>query len=346
MEARSEAISAPVMPLRSRNPTQQYRGVTSICSVTPRDSTLHNSKDNSIFQSFGKDFKTSKGLQECARRILRLNTLPSQATSKKKPQGDPQHGHPNCTANGRATMNQQHTGGLNCASSATTPSYTAIVTTDGGHVQRGGERIQQQSRPALHVFGHRRSAEKQPSFKTVHFGPDLEHVRYFSNTDKPLTIDTSSSFVSIDPLLDERIINQQVAPSPQWEIFTSNFPDEDSTRKSMDVRVQRVYFSSRRMTLYVLIVAASLDFENSIICRFTRDYWKTVSETSAQYYRAPISRSGQNYYKFVVGIRLFDADELDSSPLFFCVRYIVNGQENWDDNSGVNFEVDFRRKLD
>lgn len=54
----------------------------------------------------------------------------------------------------------------------------------------------------------------------------------------------------------------------------------------------------------------------------------------------------QNHVKFVVGISLFDADGLDSSPLFFYVRYIINGQEYWDDNSGVNFEVDFRRKLD
>ncbi|KNB06193.1 hypothetical protein FOXG_19597 [Fusarium oxysporum f. sp. lycopersici 4287] len=190
MEARSEAIRAPAMSLRSRSPTQRYYGATSVCSITPRDSTLHTSKDNSIFQSFGKDFKISIGLKECARRILRLNTLPSQATSKKKLQGDPQHGHPNCTANERVTLNQ-HTGGLNCASSATTPSCTAIVTTDGGHVQGGGAKIQQQSRPALHVFGHRRSAEKQPLFKTVHFGPDLD-----------------SSFVSKDPLLDERITNQ------------------------------------------------------------------------------------------------------------------------------------------
>ncbi|EXL65503.1 hypothetical protein FOPG_18273 [Fusarium oxysporum f. sp. conglutinans race 2 54008] len=334
------------MPLRSRSATQQYRGVTFICSITQKDSTLHTSKDNNIFQPFGKDFKTSTGLKECARRILRLNALPSQATSKKKPRGDPQHGHANCTANERVTLNEEHTGGLNCASSATTLSYTAIATTDGGHVQRGGEKIQQQSRSALNLFGHRRSAEKQPSFKTVHFGPDLEHVRYFSNADKPLTIDTSPSFVSKNPLLDERITNQQVASSPQWEILTPNFPDDDSIRKSMDVRVQRLYFSSRRMVLYVLIVVANLAFGKSIICRFTRDYWKTVSETPAQYYRAPSSRNGQNYHKFVVGIRLFDVDELDSKPLFFCVRYIVNGQEYWDDNSGVNFEVDFRRKLD
>jgi hypothetical protein len=100
------------------------------------------------------------------------------------------------------------------------------------------------------------------------------------------------------------------------------------------------------MALYVLIVVANLAFEKSIICHFTRDYCKTVSETPAQYYRAPSSRSGQNYYKFVVDIMLFDADELDSTPLFFCVRYIINGQEYWDDNAGVNFEVDFRRKLD
>ncbi|KAK2468769.1 hypothetical protein H9L39_19696 [Fusarium oxysporum f. sp. albedinis] len=308
------------MPLRSRRPTQQYRGVTSICLTTSRDSTLHTSKDNSIFQPFGKDFKTSTDLKECARRILRLNTLPSQPTSKKKPQGDPQHGNPNCTANGRVTLNQQHTGGLSCASSATTLSYAAIVTTDVGSAQSGGEKIQQRSRLALYSLGHRRGAEKQPSFKAVHFSPDLEHVRYFSNADKPLTIDASPPFMSKNPLLDERVTNQQVASSPQWEILTPNFPDDDSTRKSMDVRVQRLYFSSRCMALNVLIVVANLAIENPIICRFTRDYWKTVSETPAQYYRAPSSKNGQNSYKFVTGIRLFDADELDSSRLFFYVQ--------------------------
>ncbi|EXL64604.1 hypothetical protein FOPG_19140 [Fusarium oxysporum f. sp. conglutinans race 2 54008] len=251
MEARSDAISAPAMPLRSRSPTQQYRGVTSICSITEGDSTLHTSKDNGIFQPFGKNFKTFTNLKECARRILRLNTLPPQATSKKKPEGDPHHGHPNCTASERVTLNQQHTGGLNCASPAPTLSVTSIVTTDEGQVQKGGEKIQQQSRPALHLFGDRRSAKKRPSFKTVHFDPNLEHVRYFSNADKPLTIGASPSFVNKNPLSDEQIANQKIASSPQWEIFPPNFRDDDSTRKPMDVRVHRLYFSSRRMALYV-----------------------------------------------------------------------------------------------
>ncbi|KAK7571600.1 hypothetical protein V3481_018811 [Fusarium oxysporum f. sp. vasinfectum] len=58
------------------------------------------------------------------------------------------------------------------------------------------------------------------------------------------------------------------------------------------------------------------------------------------------ARPGQDYNESVYGIGLSGLDGLDSSPLFFSVPYVVNGQECWDNNSEINVVVDFRRPID
>ncbi|KAH6979125.1 putative phosphatase regulatory subunit [Fusarium venenatum] len=109
----------------------------------------------------------------------------------------------------------------------------------------------------------------------------------------------------------------------------------------MPVRVSTIYFSDYRKALAVFIAVENLAFEKSVTCRFTRDYWKTVSETPAQYYGTAGNRGGKSYDKFVVSIAFAKDDELGDSPFFFCVKYAVNEEEYWDNNSGINFEVDF-----
>ncbi|KAI7771224.1 hypothetical protein LZL87_014304 [Fusarium oxysporum] len=201
---------------------------------------------------------------------------------------------------------------------------------------------QSQSRPALRMCG----GEGKPVLpKTVDFHSQLEQVCYFFKSDKSANIwKTGSSAYEIS--VHKHLASSQIIKQPRWEAVALNFPENDSTRKSMPVRVERLYFSGRHLALFGFVAVANLAFEKCIVCRFTRDYWKTVSETPAYYYRAAKAIVGQEYDKFVFGIAMSDLDEVGLNPLFFSVQYAVNGQEYWDNNSEINFAVDFRRKAD
>ncbi|KAG7411265.1 Protein phosphatase 1 regulatory subunit 3B [Fusarium oxysporum f. sp. rapae] len=208
---------------------------------------------------------------------------------------------------------------------------------------------QPQSRPALRMCndrGHRGGDGKPASPKTVHFHSQLEQVCYFSKSDKPANIWKTASSAYEIATVHEHLGSSHIIKQPRWEAVALNFPENDTTRKSMPVRVERLYFSGRHLALFGFVVVANLAFEKSIMCRFTWDYWKTILETPAYYYRAVKTRDGQEYDKFVFGIAMSNLDELSLSPLFFCVRYAVNGQEYWDNNSEINFTVDFRRNFD
>ncbi|KAK2122413.1 hypothetical protein NOF04DRAFT_1196456 [Fusarium oxysporum II5] len=40
---------------------------------------------------------------------------------------------------------------------------------------------------------------------------------------------------------------------------------------------------------------------------------------------------------------LTECTDLEYKPMFLCIRYVVGGQEFWDNNSYANFQVDFIR---
>jgi len=80
---------------------------------------------------------------------------------------------------------------------------------------------------------------------------------------------------------------------------------------------------------------------------FTFDSWETISEVNAQY-ACPLPGSDiQNEFdRFLFTLELPDGDLTHSGVKTFhcCVKYVINGQEFWDDNNSLNYQVSFRRK--
>ncbi|KAI1075355.1 carbohydrate-binding module family 21 protein [Whalleya microplaca] len=209
-------------------------------------------------------------------------------------------------------------------------------------------------RPALRPSSHRRpsSMPGTPTFsKAVHFDSHLEHVRHFLQVDRPLAVSASSSPADnyeSDTEYPFGADTKASARSPpfEWEIVVSNFPAECAIRKAMPVRLERVWMSPDQKSLIGSIAVANLAFQKSVVCRFTFDYWKTVSEITAEYHqeiRVRDSETGHDRFQF--SVKLSDLANLETKTLFFCIRYNVNGLEYWDNNNGVNFQVDFRKKM-
>lgn len=209
-------------------------------------------------------------------------------------------------------------------------------------------------RPALRAPSRKRpsSMPGTPTFsKAVHFDSHLEHVRHFLQVDKPLAVSAGSSPIdnyesdSEYPFSgDER--SARGSPRFEWEIVVNNFPLETPARKAQPVRLERVWLSGDQKCLVGSVAVGNFAFQKTVACRFTLDYWKITSEVLADYVcevRPVETPYGQDRFHFA--IKLADLVNLESKTLYFCVRYNVNGQEYWDNNNGMNFQVDFRKKI-
>lgn len=208
-------------------------------------------------------------------------------------------------------------------------------------------------RPALRPAAHRRpsSVPGTPVYsKAVHFDSHLEHVRHFLQVDRPLAVSAGTS-------PNEEYENEAEYPfgaagkttpgstAQQWEIHVRNFPTETPLRKGLPARLERVWLSSDHKSMIGSVVVANLAFQKSVVCRFTFDYWKTVSEVSAEYsqtVQGVAPEADQDRFQF--SIKLSDIASLESKTLFLCVRYSVKGLEYWDNNDNSNFQVDFQKK--
>jgi hypothetical protein len=102
--------------------------------------------------------------------------------------------------------------------------------------------------------------------------------------------------------------------------------------------------SSDNRNLVGTIAVQNLAFNKLVVARFTLDYWKTTSEVLADYNYDVRRRQNDGCDRFNFSIKLVDLANLEKKTMFFCIRYNVNGQEYWDNNQGINYQVDFTKK--
>ncbi|KAL8848408.1 MAG: hypothetical protein Q9221_006563 [Calogaya cf. arnoldii] len=206
-------------------------------------------------------------------------------------------------------------------------------------LSRGGLRRRPSSMPGTPTYG-----------KAVHFDCNsFENVRTFNHKDRPIVVSAGTSpaeqYASeIEfPFGDDPSTKR--APAYEWEIRLTNFPRETPERKAMAIRVERIYLSSDNKNLMGAVAVANLAFHKTVVARFTLDYWKTTSEVVADYnsdVRRKLLNDGCD--RFLFSIKLEDQANLEDKTLFFCVRYNVNGQEYWDNNNSLNYQIDFAKK--
>ncbi|KAI9837749.1 MAG: hypothetical protein M1819_006683 [Sarea resinae] len=208
-------------------------------------------------------------------------------------------------------------------------------------------------KPALRPSSQRRpsSMPGTPTYgKAVHFDSHLEHVRHFLKVDRPVAVSAGSSPVETHdgeadfPWSHED--SYRLRPPPfEWEIRLSNFPADTPQRRELPVRVERVFLSADNRNLIGSVAVANIAFHKFVAARFTLDYWKTTSEVVAEYNNDVRKKQiNDGYDRFNFSIKLADQANLENKTMFFCVRYNVNGQEFWDSNGSINFQVDFSKK--
>lgn len=218
-----------------------------------------------------------------------------------------------------------------------------MVRKKSGEVVKSSLKTPNRSRPS--------SMPSTPTFpKAVHFDVTIEHVRHFLHSEKPSAVSAGSSPIeSYDgetefPFHSDDDFRLREPPF-EWDIALPNFPRDLDSRKHLPVRVERVVLSTDKKNLIGTVAVANIAFQKAVVVRFTLDFWETVSEVSAEFNPDVRKRQKEDGVdRFTFNIKLVDQANLEKKLLFFCVRYTSGGQEFWDNNTGVNFQVEFKKK--
>lgn len=206
-------------------------------------------------------------------------------------------------------------------------------------------------KPALRPPSRRRpsSMPGTPTYsKAVHFNEEIEQVRHFLQVDRPIAVSAGSSPVETYDSETEYPFHEDTKPkTPEWEIKLANFPQHEThERQTAPVRVERIFLAHDNQTLVGNIACANIAFQKFVVARFTLDYWKTTSEVVAEFnHDVRKKHKDDGYDRFNFNIKLADQANLESKTLLLCVRYQVNGQEFWDSNNSMNYQVDFSKKV-
>ncbi|KAI8942020.1 hypothetical protein NX059_000127 [Plenodomus lindquistii] len=205
-------------------------------------------------------------------------------------------------------------------------------------------------KPALRPPSRRRpsSMPGTPTYsKAVHFNEDIEQVRHFLHSERPIAVSAGSSPVeAYDSESEYPFEEDSSSKTPEWDIKLANFPvHETHERQTAPVRVERIFLASDNQTLVGTIACANISFQKFVVARFTLDYWKTTSEVVAEFNHDVRKKQKEDGYdRFNFNIKLVDQANLESKTLLLCVRYQVGGQEFWDNNNSMNYQVDFIKK--
>ncbi|KAJ9622667.1 hypothetical protein H2203_006317 [Taxawa tesnikishii (nom. ined.)] len=203
-------------------------------------------------------------------------------------------------------------------------------------------------KPALRPSSRRRysSMPGTPTYsKSVHFNDNGNQTRHFLQVDKPMAVSAGSSPVETYESETEYPFQDRTPGKVEWDIKLTNFPEDTHERRCQVIRVERIFLSADSKSLIGTVAVANLAFQKLVVARFTLDYWKTTSEIVADYntdVRRQQPADGLDRFNF--SIRLADQANLENKTLLLCIRYNVNGQDYWDNNNNMNYQIDFVKK--
>lgn len=201
-------------------------------------------------------------------------------------------------------------------------------------------------KPALRPSSRRRysSMPGTPTYhKSVHFNDSDNQTRHFLQVDKPIAVSAGSSPVETYDSESEFPFHEEEDKKPELEIKVANFPEDTFERRTMPIRVERIFLSGDKTTLVGVCAVQNIAFNKLVVARFTLDYWKTTSEVVAEYNNDIRSPPTDGCDRFNFHIKLSDQANIDNKTLLLCVRYNVAGQEFWDSNNSMNYQIDFTR---
>ncbi|KAJ2858038.1 hypothetical protein J3B02_000570 [Coemansia erecta] len=191
----------------------------------------------------------------------------------------------------------------------------------------------------------------------VHFGADLECVRWFLKAQSPRSVcedatpdycsmsDDDSSYAVAQSKQQQQQHQQKQQKQPSTVRLTAiRRPNPAfSIYEESPVVLERVELADNKRssaTLRGTVKVHNLAFEKSVMVRYSFDQWRTVNEASASYNRTLLEsqggRPGIDRFAFTLTLPASVTVCLPST-IAMCVHYSVNSSDFWDNNSGANY---------
>ncbi|CAJ0897375.1 1067_t:CDS:2 [Entrophospora sp. SA101] len=157
--------------------------------------------------------------------------------------------------------------------------------------------------------------------KYVHFNADLEQIRLFREAQEPQAV------------------------KPELTITLPNMPPITTLHSSKPVYVDSIFLSRNKNKLQGRIMVQNIAFHKLVEVRYTFDFWQTVSEVKATYAEGVAEKDKDSFDVFIFSIELFDnsRNPIDGKTMYFAVHYNVSNRDYWDNNSGSNYRVNFKK---
>ncbi|KAF2144257.1 carbohydrate-binding module family 21 protein [Aplosporella prunicola CBS 121167] len=334
--------------------------------ATPPDSVQNSDDEDRGRRHEGKFAELAQALQSIEVKRGHSPERHANGTASAPPEPEPQHKplRPALTPEARKISHSRSTSDVALSSHVKDLTVSPMQTSESSEDddddglsfkpalvrKKSGELVKPALRPTSRNRRRPSSMPGTPSFsKAVHFNDDIEQVRHFLQVDRPIAVSAGSSPVETHDSEHEYPFSQDDHYSSrrvEWELRLSNFPRETFERKALPVHVEKLSLSPDQRSLVGSVAVANLAFHKSVVARFTLDYWKTTSEVAAEFnddVRKKQMADGKDHFTF--NIKLADQAHLETKTLLLCVRYNVNGQEFWDNNNAMNFQVDFIKKM-
>jgi len=171
----------------------------------------------------------------------------------------------------------------------------------------------------LSIFKQEFSITRSQSHKIIRFA-GLQNICVFRSSDSPSRIASSRRY--------------SASSEPEWRM-SSNF------KEFLGFFGNTVALESLLISTNVLIgniLVRNISYSKKIILWYSIDDWKSIQELVCTY-ETSVSPSNSNFTgidRFAFKINL---DQLSSHKMNFCIKYLVNDVEYWDNNHGNNYQV-------
>ncbi|XP_070574156.1 protein phosphatase 1 regulatory subunit 3C-like [Ptychodera flava] len=184
------------------------------------------------------------------------------------------------------------------------------------------------------------SPPSSPARKSVRFadsiGMELEAVRIFEKCDSDYELNLPDSFMK-SVLRSRRFMahcqNNYRVPSEKYLEPCFLLPDSDISNNVREKKVCLESYEVKDLSVKANVRVANIAFEKSVKVRFTITDWATHYDLPARY----VDNSNDGHTdKFTFEIAL-PRDFVIGCRLEFAVKYEVDGQTYWDNNSDDNY---------
>ncbi|KAJ1918824.1 hypothetical protein H4219_002363 [Mycoemilia scoparia] len=177
--------------------------------------------------------------------------------------------------------------------------------------------------------------------KFVHFGVDLEQVRFFLKAETPEHVCRDPDFSEAEAEI-RALTPLQSAPSKTLQLRAISGPSPMfSAYEHSPVVFESLWMSDGAIRGEIKV--HNIDYQKQVRARYTIDTWKTVHEAGASFQSQIVGpdggRCGVDRFTFSIQLTDMQLEKIRGEPqtLAICVYYKVQEKEFWDNNGGSNY---------